>query len=56
VGFDLNLARAEREAVMAAAESGALPRSRKLRFDTVAGWRCARFESKLAVGECPRTL
>src|SRR5437763_10952091 len=57
VGFDLALARTEREALIAAAENGALQRSRRLRFDTAAGWWIARFEAKVAVGERhPRTL
>lgn len=51
VGFDLALARSEREALIAAAEDGRAPVSPRLRFETVAGWWLARFEAKVSVGK-----
>lgn len=57
VGPDLALARSQREALIAAAESGAAPASPHVRFETVAGWWVARFEAMVAAGERhPRTL
>ena len=57
VGFDLALARTEREALIAAVEAGAAPASPRLRFATVAAWWLERFEAKVAAGERhPRTL
>jgi len=56
-GSDLALARAAREALIAAVEAGAAPASPHVRFATVAGWWVARFEAKVAAGERrPRTL
>ena len=57
VGFDLDLARRERVALIAAAERGLVPVSPRLRFDTVAAWWLERFEAKVAASERhPRTL
>jgi integrase len=57
VGCDLASARAAREALVAAAESGAAPASPRVRFATVAAWWLERFEAKVAAGERhPRTL
>jgi integrase len=57
VGFDLDFARTEREALIAAAEAGVAPASPRVRFATVAGWWLQRFEAKVAAGERhPRTL
>ena len=57
VGFDLDLARRERVALIAAAECGLVPVSPRLRFDTVAAWWLERFEAKVAASERhPRTL
>jgi len=57
VGFDLERARSERVAFIAAGERGLLPVSPRLRFDTVAGWWLERFEAKVAARERhPRTL
>ena len=57
VGFDLDLARRERVALIAAAQRGLEPVSPRLRFDTVAAWWLERFEAKVAAAERhPRTL
>jgi integrase len=54
---DLDKARLERAALIAAAELGVEPVSPRLRFGTVAGWWPDRFEAKVLVGERhPRTL
>lgn len=50
-GFDLDDARRERAALIAAAGSGAVPVSPRLRFDSVAGWWLERFEAKVVAGE-----
>jgi integrase len=51
IGSDLMLARAAREALIAAAETGVAAASPQLRFETVAGWWLTRFEAKVAAGE-----
>ena len=57
VGFDLAAARDQRTAPIAAVESGAVPGSPHLRFDTVAGRWLERFKARVAAGERhPRTL
>jgi len=57
VGFDLDLARRERVALIAAAQRGLEPVSPRLRFDTVAACWLERFEAKVAAAERhPRTL
>lgn len=57
VGFDLDAARRERAALIAAVKEGKAPVSPRLRFETVASWWLDRFEAKVAVGERrPRTL
>jgi integrase len=57
IGPDLALARAAREALIAAAEAGVAPAAPRIRFATVAAWWVERFEAKVAAGERhPRTL
>jgi hypothetical protein len=51
VGFDLAVARRERQALIAAARRGSVPSSPRLRFATVSGWWLERFEAKVAAGE-----
>ncbi len=51
VGFDLDAARRERLAFVAATRAGTVPVSPRLRFETVVGWWLARFEAKVAAGE-----
>jgi integrase len=57
VGYDVALARTEREILVRAASYGVLATAPKLRFATVAHWWLARFERRVAAGERrPRTL
>jgi integrase len=51
VGYDLEVAREERAALMEAARWGVLPVAPQLRFAKVAGWWVARYERKVASGE-----
>jgi integrase len=51
VGGGLEAARREREALVAAAQAGAMPASPRLRFATVSGWWIERFEARVTAGE-----
>jgi hypothetical protein len=51
VGYDLDLARAERGAFIDAARWGVIAAAPRLRFDTVAEWWIARFARKVTSGE-----
>ena len=51
VGYDLDLARAERQAFVDAARWGVIAAAPRLRFDTVAAWWLERFARKVAAGE-----
>jgi integrase len=51
VGYDLDLARAERQAFVDAARWGVIAAAPRLRFDTVAAWWLERFARKVAGGE-----
>ncbi|MHB1999224.1 MAG: tyrosine-type recombinase/integrase [Solirubrobacteraceae bacterium] len=57
VGYELDAARQERQALVEAARRGVLAAAPRLRFAQVAGWWLERFERRVAVGErCERTL
>jgi hypothetical protein len=51
VGYDLELARAERRAFVEAARWGVIAAAPRLCFDTVAKWWIARFARKVTSGE-----
>jgi Phage integrase, N-terminal SAM-like domain len=51
VGYDLDVARAERRAFIEAARWGVIAAAPRLRFDTVAEWWVGRFARKVATGE-----
>jgi hypothetical protein len=51
VGYDLDVARAERCAFVEAARWGVIAAAPRLRFDTVAEWWVGRFARKVASGE-----
>lgn len=51
VGYDLDVARAERRAFIEAARWGVIAAAPRLRFDTVAEWWVGRFARKVASGE-----
>jgi hypothetical protein len=51
LGYDLELARAERRAFVEAARWGVIAAVPRLRFDTVAEWWIARFAREVTGGE-----
>lgn len=51
VGYDLDVAREERQAFVEAARWGVVAAAPRLRFTKVAGWWVERFERRVATGE-----